>query len=240
MCIQTAKSTCNFEAVRSVTARLIECALCPAILSVFLSGTSLGQFVQLPTFRQFNVNTTVVVPDGGSVSLGGVNTSRSGMVTNSIPGLGRLPVANRLFQNRSIGRQSGSSHATISARIIDLREMDEAILRQAAFLRESKNSLNVGVMPNANAKASNLLGRASARKEVSPTSYESRANFLTEHIGQTSRNPDALRFQSVNPKSELGERDRARLAKTQRDSSTRPSERTAKHEPPLVLKGEKR
>ena len=138
------------------------------LLMCFVVGLSadlaIAQVVQLPTFQQFSVNTTVSVPDRGAALLGGVNTSRSGSTTRSIPMLGRVPVANRLFQNRSFGRDSSSSQAHVRVTIIDHQELDEALLGQAAATRARRMQPLV----------------------IDP--IEAQARFITQHVGRTSRN----------------------------------------------------
>lgn len=83
--------------------------------------------VQLPTFHQFGVSTTVVVPDRGSVYLGGVNRSSLGRTgfAPGVPGLG----------NRGIGRNTAGAGLSISATIIDHDEIDRALLAEAARRR---------------------------------------------------------------------------------------------------------
>ena len=80
--------------------------------------------VQLPTFEYFGVSTTVVVPDRGSMYLGGVNRSSLGS-SQFGPGLG----------NRAIGRASSAGGLSISATIIDHDEIDRALLAEAARRR---------------------------------------------------------------------------------------------------------
>lgn len=91
--------------------------------------------VQLPTFEQFSVSTTVVVPDRGSLYLGGVNRSNLGRSSlgqsqfgRGLPGLG----------NRSFGRSSAASGLSISATIIDHDEIDRALLAEAARRRGAR------------------------------------------------------------------------------------------------------
>ena len=79
--------------------------------------------VQLPVVSVFNVRTVVSVPDGGTMSLGGISNHSSGRSSRGVPGL-RGP----LFQNRGIGYSAGSSRATIKATIISNREIDEALM----------------------------------------------------------------------------------------------------------------
>ncbi len=86
--------------------------------------------VQLPTFNRTTVGTTVSVPDRGTALLGGVNRAAEGSTTRGVPGLSKLPGANRLFQNRGIGRETGAMSMTVTPRVIDLQEEE---LRQTGF-----------------------------------------------------------------------------------------------------------
>ena len=81
-----------------------------------------GTAVQLPTWSAFGVGTTVSVPDGGNTFLGGVNQASEGR--NELGAAG-LP------GNRAIGRQVGAANTRATAKIHDLKEMDEAILAHA-------------------------------------------------------------------------------------------------------------
>jgi hypothetical protein len=78
--------------------------------------------VQLPTFRFFTVQTSVSVPDGGGAYLGGMKTARDSSLTR---GFGP-------FRNRGIGSDRGAAGMSVHATIIDLKEMDDAILAEAA------------------------------------------------------------------------------------------------------------
>jgi hypothetical protein len=81
--------------------------------------------VQLPSYSYFSASSTISVPDRGSVILGGVNRARDSSTTR---GFG--PLANR-------GRASdrGASTVSVHATIIDLAELDEAVLAEAARRR---------------------------------------------------------------------------------------------------------
>lgn len=76
--------------------------------------------VQLPEFQHTDVSTTVMVPDGGSMNTGGITRSYSGGTSSGTP---VLP-----FRNRSYGSSNSISSMQTSVQIIDLHEMDEAIL----------------------------------------------------------------------------------------------------------------
>jgi hypothetical protein len=86
------------------------------------------QAVQLPTFSFTTVTTTVVVPDGGSASLGGISRASSGRNEFGTPMLDKLPMANRLFKNQSIGQDRSASNFRVTATIHDFDAMDEALL----------------------------------------------------------------------------------------------------------------
>lgn len=119
-----------------------------SVAFVLLSGTA-GRAqppstIQLPTFQSFSISTSVLVPDRGTMVLGGVDRSAYGSVTNGMPGLSHLPYAGRLFQNRAIGREASSSTASVTAYIHDLAAMDEQVLAAAAASRAGPN----GAGPN--------------------------------------------------------------------------------------------
>ena len=87
--------------------------------------------VQLPTIERFGVSTTVVVPDRGSVYLGGVNRSSLGQNSFGTPLGGATPG----FGNRGYGRASSAGGISMSATIIDNNEIDRALLAEAARRR---------------------------------------------------------------------------------------------------------
>lgn len=88
-----------------------------------ISGTT----VQLPTQAVTSVNTTVSVPDGGTVLLGGVKRLREGRTERGVPILSKVPWVSRLFMNVGIGREAQSLMMMVSPRII-IQEEEEAKL----------------------------------------------------------------------------------------------------------------
>jgi len=76
------------------------------------------QVVQQPTIGTFSVNTSVLVPDQGSAMLGGIRSSAAGQTQRG-----------GLYTNKAMGSRSSAGSASISATIIDLQEMDRAILQ---------------------------------------------------------------------------------------------------------------
>lgn len=88
-----------------------------------ISGTT----VQLPTQAVTSVNTTVSVPDGGTVLLGGIKRLREGRTERGVPILSKVPWVSRLFKNVGIGREAQSLMMMVSPRII-IQEEEEAKL----------------------------------------------------------------------------------------------------------------
>jgi general secretion pathway protein D len=83
--------------------------------------------VQLPTFSFVTVTTTVSVPDGGTVLLGGIKRLSEGRTERGVPVLSKLPYINRLFRNVGIGRTTSSLMMMVTPRII-IQEEEEANL----------------------------------------------------------------------------------------------------------------
>ncbi|MBX7167814.1 MAG: hypothetical protein K1X74_15890 [Pirellulales bacterium] len=86
-----------------------------------------GTSVQLPTFSFVSVSTTVSVPDGGTVLLGGIKRLSEGRNEFGVPMLNKLPYINRLFKNVGIGRETQSLMMMVTPRII-IQEEEEALL----------------------------------------------------------------------------------------------------------------
>ncbi|HRF02525.1 MAG TPA: hypothetical protein PLI18_18575, partial [Pirellulaceae bacterium] len=84
-----------------------------------------GSTVQLPTFASTSINTTVNVPDGGTILLGGIKRLQEGRNERGVPMLSKLPFVNRLFKNVGIGRTSQSLMMMVTPRII-IQEEEEA------------------------------------------------------------------------------------------------------------------
>jgi general secretion pathway protein D len=89
--------------------------------------TTSGTTVQLPTFSFTTVTTTVSVPDGGTVLLGGIKRLSEGRTERGVPLLNKVPYASRLFKNVGIGRQTQSLMMMVTPRII-IQEEEEAKL----------------------------------------------------------------------------------------------------------------
>lgn len=83
---------------------------------------SFGVPIQLPTQSVFSVNTTVSVPDGGSISLGG----NSGSAWSSTRRGGFGP----LFPNRALGGTQFANNAAVHVQILSQAELEAELLSQ--------------------------------------------------------------------------------------------------------------
>ncbi|MEX2288187.1 MAG: hypothetical protein WD648_13920 [Planctomycetaceae bacterium] len=81
--------------------------------------------VQQPVVEQVTVTTTVSVPDGGTVLLGGIKRLREGRNMAGVPILNKIPYVSRLFKNSGVGRETESLMLMVTPRIIiQEEEMD--------------------------------------------------------------------------------------------------------------------
>lgn len=93
-----------------------------------VSEFSEGTTVQLPTFSFVTVTTTVSVPDGGTVLLGGIKRLSEGRNERGIPILSKIPYISRLFKNVGIGRTTTSLMMMVTPRIIIQEEEEEKLI----------------------------------------------------------------------------------------------------------------
>jgi hypothetical protein len=99
-----------------------------SLLAISLLGAaeSTAQTVQLPSFHYFATNSSVLVPDQGQVSMGGIGGAASGRSQ-----FGGLP------GNFSRGNTGSASGATVTAFVHDFEAWDQALLATAARRREA-------------------------------------------------------------------------------------------------------
>jgi len=89
--------------------------------------TTSGTTIQLPQFSFVTVSTTVSVPDGGTVLLGGIKRLSEERRERGVPVFSKLPYINRLFRDVGIGRETQSLMMMVTPRII-IQEEEEAKL----------------------------------------------------------------------------------------------------------------
>jgi general secretion pathway protein D len=85
-----------------------------------------GTTVQQPTLATTSVSTTVSVPDGGTILLGGIKRMREGRNERGVPILSKIPYISRLFRNVAIGRDAQSLMMMVTPRII-IQEEEELV-----------------------------------------------------------------------------------------------------------------
>jgi hypothetical protein len=93
--------------LRSSATALLAFCLCPSLLDAQVA-------VQLPTFSQFQVQTTVVAPDRGAIGIAGNAQNSAGL--NALGSFGPLQVAR--------GRRSVSRETSIFVTIHDFSELE--------------------------------------------------------------------------------------------------------------------
>ncbi len=89
--------------------------------------TTSGVTVQLPSFSFVSVTTTVSVPDGGTVLLGGIKRLSEGRNEFGVPILNKIPYLDRLFKNVGVGRETQSLMMMVTPRIIIQEEEEEKL-----------------------------------------------------------------------------------------------------------------
>ncbi|MHB1558193.1 MAG: type II secretion system protein GspD, partial [Isosphaeraceae bacterium] len=90
------------------------------------AATITGQ-IQLPNLTSNFITTTVTVPDGGTVLMGGVKSMTEQRIEYGVPVLSKTPLIDRLFRNVGIGRNSQSLMIMVSPHIIILEEEEERL-----------------------------------------------------------------------------------------------------------------
>lgn len=126
------------------------------------NGPPNGVTIQLPTISVFNVNTVVSVPDGGTMSLGGVSRYAAGQTSRGVPGLSGIPFVNRPFTNRAYGQTASSNNASVNVRIIVMEEQEALVMQEARRQAAMRRATD----PNG------------------PVAVQKRADFLSRHMGR--------------------------------------------------------
>jgi type II secretory pathway component GspD/PulD (secretin) len=110
-----------------------EVNLFPVVTPIFplFDGTATGQpvvftqFVQQPRLTRVFVQTTVAVPDGGTVLMGGLKRLSEGRNEYGPPVISKIPYLSRLFRNIGYGRSAESLLIMVTPRIIIQAEEEE-------------------------------------------------------------------------------------------------------------------
>jgi type II secretory pathway component GspD/PulD (secretin) len=121
-----------------------------------------GVTIQLPTISVFNVNTVVSVPDGGTMSLGGVSRYAEGQISRGVPGLSNIPFVNRPFTNQAFGQMASANNASVNVQIIVMEEQEALVMQEA----QRQAARRATTDPNG------------------PVAIQQRADFLSRHMGR--------------------------------------------------------
>jgi Flp pilus assembly secretin CpaC len=100
----------------------------PGVLSTAVGQPNLFNtfLIQQPNISTITLNTTVNVPDGGTVLMGGLKTMSEGRNEAGPPILSKIPYLSRLFRNVGWGREGQSLMILVTPRII-INEEEERI-----------------------------------------------------------------------------------------------------------------
>ena len=90
--------------------------------STALGGNTSPVEFQLPEVEVASVYTTAVIPDGGSLMLGGLSRIRNIERRAEVPWLGRIPIVGFLFKQEGYNDENQSLMILIKAQITDVRE----------------------------------------------------------------------------------------------------------------------
>jgi len=120
-------------ALKSCAMIVITAGFLIALEAISFAQQPAGIPVQLPVVNRFSINTAVMVPDGGTMSLGGISRSAEGSISQGVPGIpGPL---SRPFSNRARGTSTSISKASVTVQILSSREMSEDVLAAARAAR---------------------------------------------------------------------------------------------------------
>jgi general secretion pathway protein D len=89
------------------------------------ASTALPGFVQLPQTQITEVSTTVSVPDGGTLLLGGERLAGETTIEAGVPVLSQIPIINRLFTNSSTTKDNLVLLILVRPRIIIQKEFEK-------------------------------------------------------------------------------------------------------------------
>jgi type II secretory pathway component GspD/PulD (secretin) len=131
------------QAVVSADRRYVQLTLNPIIQRTtlnasteftFNSGGPFGtQTIQQPITDTLALGTTVSVPDGGTILLGGFKNLNEGRNEFGPPILSKIPYVNRLFTNTAYGREEQSLLFMVTPHIIIPEEEEERLGQTFAF-----------------------------------------------------------------------------------------------------------
>ncbi len=131
-------SVLDVQAVVSADKRYVTMNLRPAVSQLagpldvipFSGGaagaaTATDAFIQLPSVQRQLIRTTVSVPDGGTLLIGGMKTTQEIETEAGVPVLSKIPVLKRLYTARNIVKDEQVLLILVKPTIIIQREQEE-------------------------------------------------------------------------------------------------------------------
>lgn len=91
----------------------------------FGGGAALSAFIQLPTLSSQRVQTTVSVPDGGTLLIGGQKLASETEVEAGVPILSKIPILKRVYSARSMIKDEQTLLILIKPKILIQTEQEE-------------------------------------------------------------------------------------------------------------------
>ncbi len=91
----------------------------------FGGGPALTAFIQLPTLSSQRVQTTVSVPDGGTLLIGGQKLASETEVEAGVPILSKIPILKRAYSSRSMVKDEQTLLILIKPKIMIQSEQEE-------------------------------------------------------------------------------------------------------------------
>ena len=89
------------------------------------SGNSPGAFISLPDYNFATLSTTVSIPDGGTVLLGGLKQVGEVETEAGVPILSKIPVLKRAFTNQTSIKDTRTLLILVKTKIIIQKEAEE-------------------------------------------------------------------------------------------------------------------
>ena len=91
----------------------------------FGGGPALTAFIQLPTLSSQRVQTTVSVPDGGTLLIGGQKLASESEIEAGVPILSKIPILKRAYSSRSMVKDEQTLLILIKPKILIQSEQEE-------------------------------------------------------------------------------------------------------------------
>ena len=89
------------------------------------AGAALPVFLQLPTLSSQRVQTSVSVPDGGTLLIGGQKLATESEVEAGVPVLSKIPLFKRLYSSRSMIKDEQTLLILVKPKILIQSEQEE-------------------------------------------------------------------------------------------------------------------